>query len=94
MNSTSNIDTITDLVSGADKIDLGGVTFAAIGTSLDASEFFAGRAAADPNDYVIYQSDTGWLLYDADGKGTTSSAVHFATVTRGLTVVSSDFVIA
>jgi serralysin len=39
---------------------------------------------------VIYETDTGKLFYDADGKGG-AAKVHFATLNAGLNLTSADF---
>ena len=64
-----NVDKIKDL-HNTDHIALDAGIFAALplGT-LKAKFFHAGTKAADSNDHVIYDKDTGKLSYDADGKG-------------------------
>jgi Ca2+-binding RTX toxin-like protein len=46
--------------------------------------------ARDASDRVIYETDTGKLFYDADGKGG-AAKVHFATLNAGLNLTSADF---
>jgi Ca2+-binding RTX toxin-like protein len=48
--------------------------------------------AADANDRIIYERDTGKLFFDADGSGAGQS-VHFATLNTGLTLTSADIFI-
>jgi Ca2+-binding RTX toxin-like protein len=88
-----NIDTI-DLVVGTDKILLDATIFAGIGGlgTLNASAFVVGAAAADANDRIIYNQATGQLFYDADGTGA-AAAVQFATLSSGLAVSASDFLV-
>jgi len=85
-----NTDTITDFAPGTDEIALDDAIFAAIGATLDASEFRIGAAAADANDRIVYNSATGALLFDADGVGG-AAAVQFATLGTGLGLAASDF---
>ncbi|MDD2828460.1 MAG: hypothetical protein PHW18_02670, partial [Sulfuricurvum sp.] len=48
--------------------------------------------ATDANDYILYNTTTGTLSYDADGSGATA-AVQFATLTGHPTVTSVDFTV-
>jgi Ca2+-binding RTX toxin-like protein len=92
-----NVDTVADFVSGTDKIQLSGASgqpFAALATgTLHSGAFRIGAAALDADDYLIYNSGTGALLYDADGNGA-GAAVQFATLSTGLELNYGDFVIA
>ena len=47
-------------------------------------------AAIDGNDFIIYNSATGELFYDADGSGA-GAQVRFATVTAGTALTASEF---
>ena len=78
-----NVDMIVDFTSGTDKIALDDAVFTAIGGlgALNANAFFAGTAAHDADDRIIYDSATGNLFYDADGNGA-GAAVLFATLCR------------
>ena len=46
--------------------------------------------ALDRNDYIIYNTRTGALLYDRDGKGG-ATAVQFAALQNKPKVTASDF---
>ena len=52
----------------------------------------SGTAAQDANDRIIYDSNTGTLLYDSDGDGGTA-AIQFATVSTGLALTNLDFLV-
>jgi len=89
-----NVDTITDFSVADDTIQLDHAIFAAAGAAgvLTAGAFFAGTAAHDADDRIVYDATTGALFYDADGNGA-GAAIQFATIGTGLAVISSDFVL-
>ena len=60
--------------------------------TLAESAFYAGAAAHDASDRIIYNKATGALSYDADGKGGTA-AVQFATLGSGLALTHADFMV-
>lgn len=96
LNASSNVDTIVDFVATDDTIRLENGIFTAIaGTGvLTAAQFVANSTglAEDADDRIIYDSNTGQLLYDSDGNGS-GGAVHFATVSTNLSITASDFFI-
>ena len=87
-----NVDQIDDFVSGSDRIALDDSVFAQIGSLgvLDPNAFFAGSAAHDADDRIIYDSASGQLFYDADGNGT-GAAVLFATLQGNPGLAAADF---
>lgn len=88
----NNIDRITDFLSGSDKILLDDIIYSALGTAVDAAEFFLGAAATAAGHRIIYNQTTGSLLYDADGSGR-GGAVQFALLVDRSILTHSDFVI-
>jgi Ca2+-binding RTX toxin-like protein len=80
LNATSNVDTITDFTSGSDKIWLNYSIFnkLTINGGLEASMLRIGSAAADANDFIIYNPNNGALSYDSKGNAA-GGAVQFAT---------------
>ena len=48
--------------------------------------------ATDADDFILYDSVTGALRYDADGNGA-GVAVQFATLGTGLALTNNDFLI-
>ena len=77
--------TIQDYNNGADVILLDTKAFTAIaGGPLASSSIAIGAAAADADDRIIYNSETGALSYDADGNGS-GAAIQFAQIGTGLT---------
>jgi len=101
LNTSTNVDTIFDFDanngSQSDHIELENAIFTQLGaTGTLASANFAanvGGNAADANDYILYDTATGNLYYDADGSGA-GARILFAhlTVTAG-TVDASDFIV-
>jgi Ca2+-binding RTX toxin-like protein len=57
---------------------------------LTSGAFATGSSARDSSDRIIYQKQTGALLYDADGVGGVA-AVKFAQLNAGLTLTKADF---
>jgi Ca2+-binding RTX toxin-like protein len=92
-----NVDVIADFAVGIDKIQLGGATgqpFFTLATGgLRVGTLVIGTAAVDADDYLIYNSATGALLYDADGAGG-AAAVQFATLSTGLNLTVADFTVS
>jgi Ca2+-binding RTX toxin-like protein len=84
-NATTNKDTITDFVSGTDKLQFSkavftGLSSAALG-DLTTDAFWSGAGvstAHDATDRFIYNTTTGALFYDADGNAAGSKAVQVA----------------
>jgi Ca2+-binding RTX toxin-like protein len=90
LDEANNVDTLNGYAANAsDKIVLDPAVFAALlngaTTGLDAVEFVANATgeALDANDYIVYDTSTGGLYYDADGSGS-GSKVLFAQL-MGLT---------
>jgi Ca2+-binding RTX toxin-like protein len=97
LDETTNKDTITDFNASEDKISLHNSIFNALveeGT-LSAVNFHAGSTgmAADDNDYILYNTTTGVLSYDADGNGQ-GVAVEFAVLSTKPQINENNFVIA
>jgi Ca2+-binding RTX toxin-like protein len=88
----TNTDTITDFVSGTDKIQLSKSVFSKFKAGVVAqANLVSGGAntkALDSNDYLIFNGSQ--LLYDADGSGK-GVAVVVANIVG--TVVASDLVV-
>ncbi|MGO4839572.1 calcium-binding protein, partial [Rhizobiaceae sp. 2RAB30] len=91
---STNIDTVTDFSVIDDTIRLENAVFTkltATGT-LAPSAFVKNTSglAADANDRIIYEADTGKLFYDSNGNAAGGS-VHFATVNPNLVLTNLDF---
>jgi Ca2+-binding RTX toxin-like protein len=91
----SNIDTVLDFKSGQDKLVLSDVIFTNLAPGpLSASQFVAGAGAQaqDADDYVLYNTTTGQVSYDADGSGA-GAAVAFATLFGNPTLIANDIAV-
>jgi serralysin len=90
-SGTANADQITDFAPGADKLALDSDAFGLSEGNFAAGDarFFAGAAAHDADDRVIYNSSTGQLYYDADGIGA-GAAQLVATLTTHPGVSAAD----
>lgn len=94
LNSTFNIDTITDFTAGEDVIQLDQSIFSAIGINgmLGESLFCLGSVATLAGDRIVYDQTSGALYYDADGNGA-GAQIQFATLLGLPTVTNADFII-
>ena len=104
-NTTTNLDTITDFVSGTDKLQFSKAIFAGIttavgtgaGTTLTATEFVTSATAVSgttATSHLVYNTATGGLYYDADGNGV-GAAVEVAIIgtTTHPALVAADILI-
>ena len=87
-----NVDSITDFSAGQDKMWLDHLTFDGIGSSgaLATTAFALGAHAADANDRIIYDANTGAVFFDADGSGA-GAQVQFAQLDAHLAIAARDF---
>jgi hypothetical protein len=92
LSETTNIDEVVDFAPADDVMTLDGAVFPAfaVAGAISVGEFRRGAAAADSTDRIIYNPNTGAVLYDADGSGGTA-AIQFATLAPGLAVSAADF---
>jgi Ca2+-binding RTX toxin-like protein len=78
----SGIDFITDFMSGLDKIALNTDMFSSLtvgGFSAGNLVVGSGATAGDADDYILFDTSTFALSYDADGSGA-GAAIQFATL--------------
>ncbi len=95
LNALRNVDTITDFVSGVDKIQLSSAVFKEMGFSGSPGSdafFHAGGTAHDADDRILYDQAVGSLYYDADGAGVLA-AVQFAVLSGTPWLVYTDFTV-
>ncbi|TDT75640.1 Ca2+-binding RTX toxin-like protein [Litoreibacter halocynthiae] len=91
-----NVDRITDFAAADDTIQLDSSVFAGLDAGeLSAIEFLSNDTglAETADQRVIYDSVTGNLYFDSDGSGV-AEGVQFATLSAGLVLDASDFIIA
>jgi Ca2+-binding RTX toxin-like protein len=90
--SATNRDAIADLDVIDDTIWLDDAAFSAVGPVgfLVSEAFYAGPAAHDASDRILYDITNGRLYYDADGTGS-GAATLIAYLDAGLNVTASDF---
>ena len=86
------VDRITDFSHAYDTMRLENAVFTVLTSTgyLTSSAYYAGAAAHDASDRVIYNPATGAVFYDSDGTGA-AAPVQFAQLSTGLNVTSSDF---
>ncbi len=106
-NNKTNVDLITDFVSGKDHLQFSkaiftGITTAAgtgLGTTLTAKEFVSSTTATSgttATSHLIYNTATGGLYYDADGnaKGAAVEVAILGTTTHPALVAADILIIA
>lgn len=82
----TNLDTITDFVSGSDKLMLSVKIFKAIGmkaVAVTSAQFVQGvglENGQDATDRLVFNTSNSTLYYDADGSGTAQSGVAIAVL--------------
>lgn len=72
LNASTNLDVITDFVSGTDKLLLSPGIFTKLNGDKDLSDNFRagkGVVALDANDYLLFDTQTCTLYFDADASG-------------------------
>jgi serralysin len=95
LNAATNRDAVIDFVHAQDKLWLENAIFTKLGAgvhALNPAFFHAGAAAADANDYIVYNHATGALSYDANGNAA-GGAVVFAVLTNHPVLAASDFLV-
>ncbi len=97
LNAVTNVDVLRDFSVAADTILLDNAVMAGLGLAtgtLAAGKFWKSTSglAHDADDRIIYETDTGKLFYDANGKAS-GGAVHIATLAANLALTNADFVV-
>ena len=90
-----NADVLPDFASNWDRIELDASVFnvgAAGRFSTNDARFFAGSAAHDADDRIIFNSAAGQIWYDADGNGSGAQQL-IATLGAGRGVIATDFTV-
>ncbi|MFJ5487212.1 hypothetical protein ACIKTA_06070, partial [Hansschlegelia beijingensis] len=90
----SNVDHITDFIAADDSIRLENGVFKGLAAgALKAGAFYAGTAAHDADDRIIYDQASGSLFFDRDGTGGTYAAVRFAILDNHAALTAADFTV-
>jgi Ca2+-binding RTX toxin-like protein len=91
---SSNIDTIQGYNAASDTIVLENSVFTGLSVGiLSRNAFRIGTGAADGTDRIVYDDQTGALYFDADGSGTSSDQVQFATLLGSPDLTRFDFLV-
>jgi parallel beta-helix repeat protein len=93
LSRSKNMDTISGYNVKDDTIKLDNAIFKKLGSKtgkLKEAFFKIGAVAEDRNDYVLYDSKSGYLRYDADGSGK-GAAIIFAKLSTKLKMTHHDF---
>jgi Ca2+-binding RTX toxin-like protein len=93
LSSTANSDSITDYSIVDDSIQLANVIFTSLTATgeLAADNFVSNTTgvAADTNDFIVYNSTTGALYYDADGSDA-GAAVQITLIGNHALLTAAD----
>jgi uncharacterized delta-60 repeat protein len=91
VTSNGGIDSITDFISGTDKIEIISETFGlAVGATAILRTGTSLPAFSGNTPQFVYNSNNGELWFDRDGVGTTYDVAHIATLTGSKTLTASD----
>jgi Ca2+-binding RTX toxin-like protein len=91
----TDVDVLVDFNPASDFLELLGSAFAGISGvfSLNPDQLALGAAAADADDFLVYDQSTGNLYYDADGNGG-GSQVLFAVLSNQAALTAADIIVA
>jgi Ca2+-binding RTX toxin-like protein len=96
LSATTNRDLIQSFSGSDDVIALENAIFAVLAApgTLASGNFraSAGGSAADADDFILHDTDSGALFYDADGSGP-GAAVQFATLAGNPAITAADFIV-
>jgi serralysin len=94
-NISTNRDVVTDFYAPQDAFLLDNAIFTKLGAgvhALNPAFFRAGAAAADANDYIVYNRTTGVLAYDSNGNAA-GGAIAFAVLINKPVLAANDFTV-
>jgi Ca2+-binding RTX toxin-like protein len=95
LNAATNVDVITDFSVADDTIRLDDDIFSSGLTpnnSVAGSQFVIAAEALEASHRIIYNDETGAVLYDSDGAGG-ADAIQFAWLSAGLALTNFDFLV-
>jgi serralysin len=88
-----DVDTIVGFKTGQDKIVLDGKIFGLAVGALDAGAFVVGAKALDATDRVIFNSATGQLWFDDDGRGA-HAPILIGQISAEATLTAANFLVS
>jgi Ca2+-binding RTX toxin-like protein len=91
----ANVDIITDYAVATDQILLENAIFTGLGAGVLGAAAFSSSidgVATDASDRIMYETDTGFLWFDADGNNA-GVRVRFADLTGGLAMTAGEFTV-
>jgi Ca2+-binding RTX toxin-like protein len=96
-NAATNRDLIIDYVHGVDHLQLWNAVFTKLGSlagihALTPAYFHIGAAAADANDYLVYNQTSGILYYDPNGN-VAGGAIPIAAFSNHTVLSAADFAV-
>jgi Ca2+-binding RTX toxin-like protein len=94
-NTATNRDIVADFNHIADTFQLENAVFTKLGAgvhALNPAFFRVGAAAADANDFIVYNQANGLLLYDVNGNAA-GGAIAFAVLANRPVLAANDFVV-
>ncbi len=92
LDAQFNFDQITDFTIGVDKLVLDKSIFTLFSNAIQDSNLVMGMDAQDSDDYLIYDSNTQTLYYDADGNAAVAK-VAFVQFVGINSLNSGDFLV-
>ena len=99
LNPTTNLDEITDFVSGEDKIGLSKSIFGSLKNGVISDNLVTGSTSDlashvyDKNDYLRFDTTDSKLYYDADGSGVKYKAVAVVELTGVSSLQALDIIV-
>jgi serralysin len=92
--SAANRDVVADFYAPQDTFRLENAVMTKLGAAgvLKANQYFAGAAAHDADDRIIYNKISGALYYDSNGNAA-GGVIHLATLTTKPALTYVDFVV-
>lgn len=93
LDRLNNVDRVVDFTPGVDRLVLDDLVFTRLAAGpLGANQFSANSTgtAQDGDDFIVYNTVTGELTYDADGNGG-GTATPFAVLASHPSITAADF---
>ncbi len=96
LNASTNCDSIHNFCAADDTIRLDATIFTSLALcGVLPADYFSSSStgiASDSNDFILYNTTTGALCYDADGSGA-KAALQFVKLAGVPTIHADDFMV-